>query len=94
MRLLLVAERMRTTMRHVDSALTSGSRIARGTGGAGGGGIALESSFSVFTGLVTVLVAVEPFRARGLGAMMQTVDDWRTKMLDNDRYEGWSERSM
>jgi hypothetical protein len=68
-RFLLVAVKTTTTIKHVDKALTSDSRITRGAGGVGGGGIALASSFSVLTVPVVGLAAVEPFRARGLGAM-------------------------
>ena len=74
MSLLVVVVKTTTTIKHVDKALTSDSRNKRGTGGGGGGGMALASSFSVFTGLAIVLAAVELFRARGLGAMEQTID--------------------
>ena len=82
MRLLPVVVKTTTTIKHVDRALTSDSRNTRGKGGGGGGGggIALASSFSVFTGLAVVLAA-ELFRARGLGAMEQTVDE------GSDRHE-------
>ena len=84
MRFLLVAVvKTATTIKHVDKALTSDSRITRGAGGAGGGGIALASSFSVLTGLVVVLAAVELFLARGLGAMEQTAQ----VNEEGDRYE-------
>jgi hypothetical protein len=64
----------RTTIRHVDSALTSGSRIVRGAGGSGGGGMALAAFLSTFAGLVAGLVAVEPFLGRALGAMCRPLN--------------------
>jgi hypothetical protein len=63
----------RNTVRHVDSALASGSRIARGAGGSGGGGMALAAFLSVFAGLVAGLVAVEPFLGRAFGAMCRSL---------------------
>lgn len=59
----------RSTIKHVDNALISGSKIACGAGGSGGGGIVMEAFLSSFIGLVgLVAVEVEPFRA-ALGAI-------------------------
>lgn len=60
--------RERITFKHVDSPLISGSKIARGTGGSGGGGIAID--LETFWASFAALVVGGPLPGRGLGGIL------------------------
>jgi hypothetical protein len=66
-------EKLKPTFAQVDRPLISAPRMALGVGnGSGGGGIALEASFSVLIEPTTSLLT-EPLCERGLGAMVVLV---------------------